>query len=210
MSEIYRLAVSEDAPVVQRIIHAAYVTIRELELQWPAAHADVEQIRDNIIANKCYVLERDGEIVATVTLANPERLKLLAEQMDLPFVMWFAVDPEAQGSGWGRKLLNWVEQEVIDKELGAPAVTLATAEKHPWLLPMYERWGYERLLAFDKGTGDGVMHLLRKRVNEERFARYEQFKQASTQEESQSAELVKTASGNGHAVQQSTLSFRRF
>ncbi len=210
MSEIYRLAVSEDAPVVQRIIHAAYVTIRELELQWPAAHADVEQIRDNIIANKCYVLERDSEIVATVTLANPERLKLLAEQMDLPFVMWFAVDPEVQGSGWGRKLLNWVEQEVIDKELGAPAVTLATAEKHPWLLPMYERWGYERLLAFDKGTGDGVMHLLRKRVNEERFARYEQLKQASAQEESQSAELVKTASGNGHAVQQPALSFRRF
>lgn len=210
MSEIYRLAVPEDAPVVQRIIHAAYVTIRELELQWPAAHADVEQIRDNIIANKCYVLERDGEIVATVTLANPERLKLLAEQMDLPFVMWFAVDPEVQGSGWGRKLLNWVEQEVIDKELGAPAVTLATAEKHPWLLPMYERWGYERLLAFDKGTGDGVMHLLRKRVNEERFARYEQLKQASAQEESQSAELVKTASGNGHAVQQPALSFRRF
>lgn len=210
MSEIYRLAVPEDAPVVQRIIHAAYVTIRELELQWPAAHADVEQIRDNIIANKCYVLERDGEIVATVTLANPERLKLLAEQMDLPFVMWFAVDPEAQGSGWGRKLLNWVEQEVIDKELGAPAVTLATAEKHPWLLPMYERWGYERLLAFDKGTGDGVMHLLRKRVNEERFARYEQLKQAAAQEESQSADLVKTASGNGHSVQQPTLSFRRF
>ncbi|MFD1887709.1 GNAT family N-acetyltransferase [Paenibacillus wenxiniae] len=211
MSEIYRLAVPEDAPVVQRIIHAAYVTIRELELQWPAAHADVEQIRDNIIANKCYVLERDGDIVATITLADPQRMKLLAEQMDLPFVMWFAVDPDAQGSGWGRKLLNWVEQEVIDKELGAPAVTLATAEKHPWLLPMYERWGYERLFAFDKGTGDGVMHLLRKRVNKERFALYEQSKQAAaSSDEVQTAELAQAASGGGRSVQQPALSFRRF
>ncbi|WP_322906120.1 GNAT family N-acetyltransferase [Paenibacillus campi] len=210
MTEIYRLAVPDDAPDVQRITHAAYVTIRELQLQWPAAHADVEQIRANIIANKCYVLEHNGQIVATVTLADPQRLKLLAEQMDLPFVMWFAVDPERQGSGWGRKLLHWVEQEIINKELGAPAVTLATAEKHPWLLPMYERWGYERLLAFDAGKGDGVMHLLRKIVNPERFALYEELKQAASSNADVPAELAQAASGGSRSVQRQLLSFRRF
>ncbi len=212
MTEVYRLAVPEDAPAVQRIIHAAYVTIRELELQWPAAYADVEQIRDNIIANKCYVLEHEGAIVATVTLADPGRMKALAERIDLPFVMWFAVDPELQGSGWGRKLLNWVEQEVIHGELGAPAVTLATAEKHPWLLPMYERWGYERLIAFDAGKGDGVMHLLRKIVNKERFALYEQLHEddATANEDTRQPAEVGQVAGSHPKAERPTLSFRRF
>nr|WP_238791176.1 GNAT family N-acetyltransferase [Paenibacillus sp. EKM202P] len=27
--------------------------------------------------------------------------------------MWFVVDPAAQGQGYGRKLLNWVEHTII-------------------------------------------------------------------------------------------------
>ncbi|MNW37293.1 hypothetical protein D3C74_143330 [compost metagenome] len=37
---------------------------------------------------------------------------------------------------------------------------------------MYERWEYERIYAFDHGTGDGTMHLLRKVVNPELFDTY--------------------------------------
>ncbi len=41
MSEVYRLATQEDAERLLDVIYEAYVTIRELELQWPAAHADL-------------------------------------------------------------------------------------------------------------------------------------------------------------------------
>nr|WP_229525232.1 GNAT family N-acetyltransferase [Paenibacillus farraposensis] len=108
--------------------------------------------QENITNHDCYVLEVDG-VIQVIT--------------DLPFVMWFAVDPATHGKGYGRKLLNWVEQTIIRDQAGAPAVTLATAEKYPYLLSMYERWGYERIHAFDHGTGDGTMHLLRKVVNPE-------------------------------------------
>lgn len=209
MTEIYRLATADDAPRVQYITYEAYVTIRELKLQWPAAYADVEQIRNNILNNKCYVLEQDGQIQATVTLADAEKLQFLGNVTDLPFVMWFAVDPYIQSKGLGRKLLNWVEQHVIRAELGAPAVTLATAEKHPWLLPMYERWGYERIHAFEAGE-DGVMHLLRKVVDEEKFARYVQLQKEQQQIEDGEAAEAQPVGRSGVTSVREQLQFRRF
>ena len=169
MSEVYRLATVEDVERLVYVTYEAYVTIRELDLKWPAAHANYALIEDNILKNECYVLEVDGEIKATVTLNKGNEIKFIT---DLPFVMWFAVDPACQATGIGGKLLTWVEQTIIRDKLGAPALTLATAEKHPWLLPMYERKGYARIKAFDSGKGDGVMHLLRKVVNPEAFEIY--------------------------------------
>ncbi|MFC0329973.1 GNAT family N-acetyltransferase [Paenibacillus sepulcri] len=162
MSEIYRLAVLKDAPRLLHIIYEAYATIRELELHWPAANADLALIEDNIRHNECYVLEIDGLITATVTLSKNGEIKSIT---DLPFIKWFAVDPAYQGRGFGGRLLTWVEETVIGERLGASAVTLATAEKHPWLLSMYERRGYERFHAFETDNGDGTMHLLRKAIH---------------------------------------------
>jgi GNAT superfamily N-acetyltransferase len=162
MSEVYRLATIDDAPILLHVIYEAYVTIRELELHWPAAHADLALIQDNIRSNECYVLELNGVVTATVTLSKGNEVKAVT---DFPFIKWFAVDPAYQGAGLGDKLLTFVEQSVIRDQVGAAAVTLATAEKHPWLLPMYERRGYERLHVFDFDNGDGPMHLLRKIVN---------------------------------------------
>jgi S-(2-succino)cysteine N-acetyltransferase len=164
-----RPARQADAERLLSVIYEAYETIRQLELHWPAAHATLELIRDNLDRNECYVLEADGVVAATVTLSRGEEVKALT---DLPFLKWFAVDPKWQGKGYGGKLLDWVESVVIREQEGAPAVTLATAEKHPWLLPMYERRGYERFYAFDSGNGDGTMHVLRKIVDPERFERY--------------------------------------
>lgn len=183
MSDVYRLATLEDAERVQHIIYEAYVTIRELGLSWPAANADVTMIQENITHNKCYVLEQDGLITATITLANPERFKELTDSTGLPFIMWFAVDPNVQGTGAGSKLLNWVEQHIIRDEVGAPAVTLGTSEKHPWLLPMYQRRGYESIRVRDAGKGEGPMHLMRKVVHPERFEVFsEQRKQLEEQQ----------------------------
>lgn len=166
MSELFRQAGVEDAERLREVTYEAYSLIRELELKWPAANADLDQIRDNITQNECYVLEADGIIVATITLSKTDEVKAIT---DLPFIKWFAVHPSEQGKGYGDKLLNWIENTIIRDKEGAPAVTLGTAEKHPWLLPMYQRRGYESIRSFDAGNGDGPMHLLRKIVNPELF-----------------------------------------
>lgn len=161
MGEVYRLAELKDAERLLDITYRAYETIRELGLHWPAATADLALIKDNIAKNECYVLEIDGSVEATITLSRGEEIKALTE---LPFVKWFAVNPDARGKRYGGKLLDWVEENVILGKLGAAAVTLATAEKHPWLVPMYERRGYERILELDPQNGDGIMYLMRKKL----------------------------------------------
>ncbi|CAM3106209.1 GNAT family N-acetyltransferase [Paenibacillus lupini] len=166
MSELFRQAGVEDAERLREVTYEAYSLIRELELKWPAANADLDQIRDNIIQNECYVLEADGTIVATITLSKTDEVKAIT---DLPFIKWFAVHPSEQGKGYGDKLLTWVENTIIRDKEGAPGVTLGTAEKHPWLLPMYQRRGYESIKSFDAGNGDGPMHLLRKIVDPLKF-----------------------------------------
>jgi predicted N-acetyltransferase YhbS len=166
MAEKVRLAQPEDAERVREVIHEAYALIRELNLHWPAAHADTALVRDNIAENDCYVIEVDGVIAGTITLSRTEEARQFT---DLPFLKWFAVHPEYQGKGIGGRLLDHVEREIVLGRHGAPAVTLATAEKHPWLLPMYERRGYERFIAFDPGNGDGTIHLLRKILDPGRF-----------------------------------------
>ncbi|OKP82786.1 acetyltransferase [Paenibacillus helianthi] len=161
MGEVYRLAELKDAQRLQDITYRAYAMIRELGLHWPAATADVALIEDNIASNECYVLEIDNSVQATVTLSKGEEIKTLTE---LPFVKWFAVNPDSRGKGYGGKLLDWVEENIILGKLGASAVTLATAQKHPWLVSMYERRGYEKFVELDPGNGDGIMVLMRKKL----------------------------------------------
>ena len=43
---------------------------------------------------------------------------------------------------YARKLLAWVEQEILKKQLKAPFVTLGTADAHPWLKEMYLHLGF--------------------------------------------------------------------
>ncbi|SET25720.1 GNAT family N-acetyltransferase [Paenibacillus sp. NFR01] len=163
MSEVYRLAELKDAEQLLDVTYRAYALIRELGLHWPAATADLALIQDNIAVNECYVLELDGVIIATITLSKEEEIKKLSP---LPFIKWFAAHPDYSNKGYGGKLLDWVEEHVILGQLGSPEVTLATAQKHPWLVQMYERRGYERFLELDPQNGDGMMYLLKKQLTD--------------------------------------------
>ncbi|MFP4975569.1 GNAT family N-acetyltransferase [Paenibacillus sp. CN-4] len=161
MSEVYRLAERKDAEQLLEVTYRAYALIRELGLHWPAATADLALIEENIAVNECYVLEIDGVIAATITLSKEEEIKKLSP---LPFIKWFAAHPDYSNKGYGGKLLDWVEKHIILGQLGSPEVTLATAQKHPWLVQMYERRGYERFRELDPQNGDGIMYLLKKKI----------------------------------------------
>lgn len=50
-------------------------------------------------------------------------------------------------------MLEWVETEVLRDTLKVPYVSLGTADKHPWLMDMYERKGYVRAGEKDLGKG---------------------------------------------------------
>ncbi|WP_028552899.1 GNAT family N-acetyltransferase [Paenibacillus sp. UNC451MF] len=156
MSYTYRLASEEDAEQVLHVIQGAYESIRELGIEFRAVHADLDMIATNIRENSCYILIQDSSVVATLSL------KSLKEVTPYPFLYWFAVDPSYSSQGWGSLLLTYVEERIVRDTLGADGVTLATSKKHPWLLPMYERRGYERFYERDLGKDDQLVYLTKK------------------------------------------------
>ncbi|MEW9701354.1 GNAT family N-acetyltransferase [Paenibacillus sp. SI8] len=153
LSHVYRLATEVDAEAIFQVIDQAYESIRELGIAFRAAHATIEMVTENIVHNACYILEINGSIAATLSL------KSLEELTDLPFLYWFAVQPAYKNQGIGNLLITYVEEVVIRDTLLATGVVLATSVKHPWLLAMYERKGYERFHQRALGDDDTLVYL---------------------------------------------------
>lgn len=155
MGEIFRLAGESDTGQLLTLIEGAYQSIRDLNIDFRAIRADYDFVRTNSEENACYVLERDGRILATLSL------KYMEEVSVYPFLFLLAVHPAEQSRGIGSRLLQYVEEEIVRDTLLSPASTLATSRKHPWLLPFYERKGYQPFYERDLGTDDKLVFLIK-------------------------------------------------
>ncbi|KWW15493.1 hypothetical protein AS888_08140 [Peribacillus simplex] len=156
MSQLIRLATVTDASEVLGVTLRAYEPIRDLNIKFLAATADLQLVTNNIRRNLTYVLERDGQIVSTVTVRHPWNDP--EHFSPYPFIWWFAVDPLYKQKGIGAALLTWVEENMLRDLVKAPAVYLATADRHPWLVSIYERRGYE-IFAERVHDGEKIVYL---------------------------------------------------
>ncbi|MGM0749556.1 MAG: GNAT family N-acetyltransferase [Bacillota bacterium] len=153
----YRLAKDSDAEELLALTWRAYEPVRKLGINFAAAHADLELVLNNIRKNACYVMEEDGRIIATISLRMPWGQQ--PGPYGVPHIWWFAVDPDIGKKGVGSELLQWVEQTVLRDTLKVPFVSLGTADKHPWLIDMYERKGYVRTGERDLGKGHITIYM---------------------------------------------------
>ncbi|NWK84197.1 GNAT family N-acetyltransferase [Staphylococcus sp. GSSP0090] len=162
-----RIATESDAEVLQQLMHEAFTPLRELGIDWPSVNADLALVKDNLTKNTTFVLEDDKEIISTITVRFPWESKRRISIY--PFVWWFATKPSYDGKGIGSKLLKYVEETFLRDTLKVPAVTLGTsARKHPWLLDIYKKRGYEVYAEHENDDGDlGV--IMRKVLIPERF-----------------------------------------
>jgi len=156
MTRTFRLATADDAEELLGLTLRAYAPIRELGIHFAAATADLALVKKNIHNHACYVLEEDGQIQATVSLRMPWGPQ--PGPFGLPHIWWFAVDPDIGKKGVGSALLTWVEESIIRDTLKAPAVSLGTADEHPWLSAMYERRGYARAGEANLGRGHTTIY----------------------------------------------------
>ncbi|WP_020619387.1 GNAT family N-acetyltransferase [Paenibacillus daejeonensis] len=147
----FRLATLADGPELVDLSLRAYAPIRELGIHFAAATADLALVEKNLTNNMCFVMEEEGRIVSTISVRMPWGPQ--AGPYGLPHLWWFASDPDAGRKGIGREMITWCEETMLRDTLKAPAVSLGTADKHPWLIEMYERRGYEVQGSKDLGRG---------------------------------------------------------
>jgi N-acetylglutamate synthase-like GNAT family acetyltransferase len=128
-AEILREAKAGDREAVERLVEAAYGMYVERIGRRPAPmDADYAALID---AGRVTVAERDGRITGILVLV-PEEDHLLVENV--------AVDPAAQGSGLGRRLMAHAEEHA--RILGRTELRLYTNEKMVENLAWYPRLSY--------------------------------------------------------------------
>ncbi|GGT93591.1 MULTISPECIES: GNAT family N-acetyltransferase [Streptomyces] len=138
----YRDAVEEDVPVLVRLIESAYRgdssragwTTEADILQ--GQRTDAEGVRAVVTTpgSRLLVVERDGELVACCQL---ERRGTAA------YFGMFAVRPEHQGGGLGRRIIAEAERRVRDLwDVREMHMTVISVREE--LIAWYERRGYRR------------------------------------------------------------------
>lgn len=147
----FRQATLEDASALLDLTLRAYQQIRDLGINYAAAHADTELVEYNIRDHMCFVMEDAGRLLSTITLRMPWGPQ--PGPTNVPHIWWFATDPEVGRRGIGSQMITWCEEHMVRDTLKSPAVTLGIADRHPWLGGMYQRRGYEEIGRKDLGRG---------------------------------------------------------
>lgn len=155
----FRMAGLEDAPAVLELTTLAYKPIRELGINFAAAHADLALVEKNIRENMCFIMEEDGRIVSTISVRLPWGPS--PGPFGVPHLWWFASHPNAGRKGVGREMITWCEETIIRDTLKSPSVSLGTADSHPWLIEMYKRRNYKIEGSKDLGKGHTTIFMIK-------------------------------------------------
>ncbi|CAH0295766.1 GCN5 family acetyltransferase [bacteria symbiont BFo1 of Frankliniella occidentalis] len=142
MTERIRLAKPEEAEWLHGLLQRAYTPLVAQGINFTVSRSTVADVAAVIASESTFVLERDGQRVATLTVRFPWTQDN-TQLAPWPFLHWFAVEPDYKGQGYGSRIIRYVEESFLRDTLKSPAVYLATAIKHPWLTQLYLRRGYQ-------------------------------------------------------------------
>jgi N-acetylglutamate synthase-like GNAT family acetyltransferase len=143
-SAVIRAAVPSDVAAITRCVCAAY--LRHIERVGKQPWPMLQDYSNVIRTSQVHVAEREGRILGV--------LELLVT--DVGFLLdSVAVDPSAQGTGIGRQLLEFAENEA--RRNGFQSIYLMTNEKMTENQELYARIGY---VLFDRQTVHGYSRVL--------------------------------------------------
>lgn len=125
------------------VLRSGYEDLKGLPISFEAIGAAKEEALEWFRDNPAYGLFEDGELCASISLRMPWGPKPGPEKY--PHIGWVVTRSDKKGNGYARRLMGYVEEEILQKELRTPAVTLGTAKEHPWLVDMYLSLGFEVL-----------------------------------------------------------------
>ena len=139
---------SDDLHALTALLHRAYAPLGAAGMNFTAVDQTVEQTRERVGRGRCFVAERDGTVIGTVTVdgAFDPNKHLWARatpwffRADVAHLHQYAVDPAAQGAGVGVALL--AACEAWAQEQGHRAIALDTAVPATHLRQRYERAGF--------------------------------------------------------------------
>ena len=130
---------------VWSIIDRCRTALRERGvIQWQDAYPTREHVIGDAAAGQLYVLAEDGRCVATVAMDTHEEPEWASVPWETPqpalIVHRLCVDPDAQGRGYARQLMDFVEAHAARS--GFASIRLDAFSGNAQALALYRGRGY--------------------------------------------------------------------
>jgi GNAT superfamily N-acetyltransferase len=136
---------SDSIDELTSLLHRAYARLGKMGLNYTAVDQSPAVTAKRIRGGHCFVVTAGPKLVGTI-VAQPTYAKNDCAYFTRPGVAaahQFGVDPEHQGLGIGRMLLQRAEQWA--RESGFAELAMDTAEPATHLVELYTRLGYRRV-----------------------------------------------------------------
>ncbi|MCC6425415.1 MAG: GNAT family N-acetyltransferase [Phycisphaerales bacterium] len=149
--QIRLLDKDDSIPEITHLLHRAYAGQMAMGLQPLAGRQDDATTKRRCINGECFLAilpaaeGKPARIVGTILFheVEPDQGPPWFQNKHIDSFSQFAVDPDLQGLGIGRLLLEMVERRA--KECGAAELALSMAEPDVNLRQFYERRGYRAI-----------------------------------------------------------------
>lgn len=133
---ILRISIDQDIPILRKLINAAYKELSDQGWNYTATYQDEETTRQRISKGRAFILELNGNIVATILFFKENHFT----NKNTAYVGQFAVAPEFKKNGFGTLLMNYCED--LAKAEGFDGIQLDTAKPAVHLVNWYLKRGY--------------------------------------------------------------------
>ncbi len=138
---------ASDVGPLTRLLHTSYAELGARGLNYTAVDQDEQVTMRRASAGQCWVVDREGELVGTLTMSLPpsSELQAMTPAAQVPARAWLnqmAVHPSQQGNGIAGDLWTLAKSWAID--VGATSIGVDTAIPAVHLVDLYTRWGFHR------------------------------------------------------------------
>ena len=147
---VRRLRSSDSFDELTALLHRAFGPLGRRGLPCGCVGQSVEVTRQRARRGECYVALDGDRVVGTMTLEGPDGSSDCAtyRRSDVASLHQFAVDPVAQGRGYGEAMLQFAQRR--SRELGYCTLALDTPSPAAHLLRFYQSQGFRSMAEFRK------------------------------------------------------------
>jgi ribosomal protein S18 acetylase RimI-like enzyme len=133
---------ADSLPAITALLHAAYAPLARQGMRFMASHQSDDVTLERLSTGHPLVALLDDEIVATITRYGSDAASPCAwfRHADVHSLGQFAVRPDLQGLGLGRRMYDLAESEA--RAHGCRRLALDTAETATQLIAWYQRLGF--------------------------------------------------------------------
>lgn len=143
---IRALAARDSLDAVTALLHLAYAPLAACGMDFAAATQSAQTTRRCVAAGQCFVAERAGAVVGTVTVSGPYEEAVQVPWLrdaDTAHFHQFAVHPDHQGMGIGRRLVEACENWARERRYRRLALDIVEGAEE--LRALYARLGYREI-----------------------------------------------------------------